>query len=276
MKKVTNTVCKITCIALILGSSRLVIESQFLCSYKNAHRSIALLIFFGDSDHHCNRLFARLLFWKTLELLLRVRVNETINSKCAALIDIPWRWVFGNIQNSIFLIKSLYCVWTIQSYEVVLEWYHLQCQTLTLALAMQRLKFQLQSHGFSKKFAINPTANLTLCGLVFQITFCELCFNTLRPRQNGPNFADDDSKCIFWNDNISIWINISPKFVPKGPINNILALFHRMALCHGDKPSSEPIVASLPTHICVSRPQWVNKNTPIVNSSVVLALPCSV
>ena len=28
----------------------------------------------------------------------------------------------------------------------------------------------------------------------------------------------------------------------------------------GDKPLSEPMMVNLPTHICVSRPQWVNKD----------------
>ena len=37
--------------------------------------------------------------------------------------------------------------------------------------------------------------------------------------------ADDMMfKCIFLNENIWISINISLKFVPKGPINNIPAL----------------------------------------------------
>ena len=48
--------------------------------------------------------------------------------------------------------------------------------------------------------------------------------NTLRPRQNGRHFPDDIFKCIFFNENISISIQISLKFVPKGPINNIPAL----------------------------------------------------
>ena len=48
--------------------------------------------------------------------------------------------------------------------------------------------------------------------------------NTLRPRQNGRHFADAIFKCIFLNDNVSIPIKISMKFVPKGPINNIPAL----------------------------------------------------
>ena len=49
-------------------------------------------------------------------------------------------------------------------------------------------------------------------------------FNTLRLRQNGRHFADDILKCIFLNENVWIPIEISLKFVPKGPIDNILAL----------------------------------------------------
>ena len=48
--------------------------------------------------------------------------------------------------------------------------------------------------------------------------------NTLRPRQNGRRFADDTFKCIFLNENARISIEISLKFVPKGPINNIPSL----------------------------------------------------
>ena len=54
--------------------------------------------------------------------------------------------------------------------------------------------------------------------------FCPHCFNTLRPRQNGRHFADDILKCIFLNENVWIPIEISLKFVPKGPIDNIPAL----------------------------------------------------
>ena len=54
-------------------------------------------------------------------------------------------------------------------------------------------------------------------------------------------------------------IEISLKFVPKGPINNIPALVQIMAWRRaGDKPLSEPIMVSLTTHICVTRLQWVN------------------
>ena len=82
--------------------------------------------------------------------------------------------------------------------------------------------------------------------------------NPLRPRENGRHFADDTFKCIFLNEDVRISIKISLKFVPKGPINNIPALVQIMAWCGpGDKPLSEPMVVRLPTHICVTRPQWV-------------------
>ena len=60
------------------------------------------------------------------------------------------------------------------------------------------------------------------------IIFCsiEAALNTLRPRQNGRPFPDDIFKCIFLNENLWISINIPMKFVPKGPIKNIPALFH--------------------------------------------------
>ena len=48
--------------------------------------------------------------------------------------------------------------------------------------------------------------------------------NTLRPRQNVCHFAYDTLKCIFLNENVWIYIKISLKFVPAGPVNNIPAL----------------------------------------------------
>ena len=62
------------------------------------------------------------------------------------------------------------------------------------------------------------------------------------------DFADDIFKCIFLNENVWISIKISLKFVPKGPINNIPTMVQII---------SEPMMVSLPTHICVARPQWV-------------------
>ena len=55
-------------------------------------------------------------------------------------------------------------------------------------------------------------------------------------------------KCIFLNWSVQIFIKTSLKFVPKDPINNIPALLQ----------ISEPMMIIVPTHICVTRPQWVN------------------
>ena len=48
--------------------------------------------------------------------------------------------------------------------------------------------------------------------------------NTLRPRQNGRYFPDIIFKCIFLNKNVRISIQISWKYVPESPINNVPAL----------------------------------------------------
>ena len=67
--------------------------------------------------------------------------------------------------------------------------------------------------------------------------------NSLRPRQNRRHFVDNVFKCNFLNENVWIPIKISPKFVPKVPINNIPALVQIMAWCQtGDKPLSEPMM----------------------------------
>ena len=105
-----------------------------------------------------------------------------------------------------------------------------------------------------------------LCGWVFHVMYQVvrvwiIIFNTLRPRQSGRHFADDNFKCIFLNENA--WISlkimkITLKFVPKVRTNNIPALVQIMAWRRpGDKPLSEPMMISLLTHICVTRPQWV-------------------
>ena len=83
--------------------------------------------------------------------------------------------------------------------------------------------------------------------------------NALRPRQNGRHFADDMFKCIFLNENVWIPSEISLKYVPKVSINNNPALVKIMAWCRpGDKPLFELMMVSSLTHICVTRPQWVN------------------
>ena len=102
----------------------------------------------------------------------------------------------------------------------------------------------------------SPAASLVLCVIKH---LRHRLVNTLRSRQDGRHFPDDIFKCIFLNENASTAIKISLKFVPKGPFNNIPALVQIMAWRRlGDKPLSESMMVILLTHICVTRPQWVN------------------
>ena len=95
----------------------------------------------------------------------------------------------------------------------------------------------------------NSISNNALVGKFKSLT----SINTLRPRQNGRHLPDDIFKCIFLNENVWISIENSLKFVHKGLINNIPALVQIMAWrLPGDKPLSEPMMASLLTHIYAS------------------------
>ena len=64
-------------------------------------------------------------------------------------------------------------------------------------------------------------------------------------------------------------LNSDQKFVPRDPINNIPALVQIMTLRRpGDKPLSEPMMVTLLTHICVTRPQWVKQHHYYILSMV--------
>ena len=66
--------------------------------------------------------------------------------------------------------------------------------------------------------------------------------NSSPPGQNGRHF-DAIFKGIFLNENDSVPIQISPKFVPKSPIDNKPALVQVMAWRRtGDKPLPEPMM----------------------------------
>ena len=81
----------------------------------------------------------------------------------------------------------------------------------------------------------------------------------------------------FSNANIWILFKISLKFVPNGQINNSPELVEILAWRRsGDKPLSEPMMVRLPTHICVTRPQWVlsqnELKTPRVSSQKLIVI----
>ena len=103
-----------------------------------------------------------------------------------------------------------------------------------------------------------------MCGLL-KVHSLILFKHTLRPRQNGRHLPDGIFKCISLNENVWISFEISLKFVRKGSINNIPALVQVMAWRRpGDKPLSGPMMVRLPTHICVTRPQWVTELSTFV------------
>ena len=90
-----------------------------------------------------------------------------------------------------------------------------------------------------------------------QIFFRFACH--IEAETNGWHFADGIFKWIFLNESVWIPIKISLKFVPKGPVNNVPVLVQIMAWRRsGYKPLSEAMMVNFPTHVCVSRPQWVN------------------
>ena len=106
---------------------------------------------------------------------------------------------------------------------------------------------------------MNPAVMLFALSPMQILNAVILKLNTLRPIQNCCNFADGIFKYIFLNINVWISLKFSLKFVPKVRINNILAMVQIMAWrWPGDKPLSEPMMFSLLTHICVTRPQWLN------------------
>ena len=112
-------------------------------------------------------------------------------------------------------------------------------------------------------------SNIKCWAGVCSTTFRSL-LNPLRPRRNRRQFSDDIFKCTFLKGNVLISIDISPKFIPKGPINNIPELGLIMAWYRpGHKPLSEPMMIISLTYIYINQPQWVKVNL-IVNQLCVL------
>ena len=68
------------------------------------------------------------------------------------------------------------------------------------------------------------------------------------------------SCAISWMKMYEFRLKFHLECFPKGPINNIPSLVQIMVWRRpGDKPLSEAMMVDLPTHVCVTRPQWVKK-----------------
>ena len=75
----------------------------------------------------------------------------------------------------------------------------------------------------------------------------------MKPRQNGRHLPHDIFKCIFWNENVRIAIDISLRFVSKSSNNNIPVLVQIMPWRRpGDEPLSEPMLIIFYWRICAS------------------------
>ena len=84
-------------------------------------------------------------------------------------------------------------------------------------------------------------------------------FNTLRARQMDAISQTPFSNAFSWMKMFEYRLKFHWSLFFRVQLINILALVQIMAWRRpGDKPLSEPMVVSLPTHICVARPQWVN------------------
>ena len=141
-------------------------------------------------------------------------------------------------------------------------WHNLKCSFLCIAThsiytkiaaILKNSRTQISTNGcIPRQLAISVIVWLQMVNSIW--------LNTLRPIRSRRHFADDSFRYICLNENIWISIKISLKFIAKGPIDNIPALVQIMAWCRpGDKPLSEPMVVSLLTHTCVTRPQWVKR-----------------
>ena len=71
---------------------------------------------------------------------------------------------------------------------------------------------------------LTPNAATAVWKLYLQIGWFRSTINSSPPGQNGRHFADDLFVGIFVYEKFCILVKISLKFVPKGLINNNLAL----------------------------------------------------
>ena len=118
-------------------------------------------------------------------------------------------------------------------------------------------KCRLQTRGDLVSVSVNITLDKGVKKVQLEISWH---INALRLIQNGWLFADENFTCIFLNENVWISLKISLKFFPEVRINNIPSLVQIMAWRRpGDKPLSKPMMVSLLTHICVTRPQCVKE-----------------
>ena len=149
--------------------------------------------------------------------------------------------------------------WARDIYEVL--WGHQRFSAIFAILCSQffieQYKFRAHKTIYSCHKMDHSTKIIYLDAFLKQICAQKMCYiicgiiNTLRLRQNVCHFPDDIFERIFLNENVSISLKISLKFVPKVRINYIPTFVQIMAWhWPHDKPLSEPMLVKLPMHIC--------------------------
>ena len=115
----------------------------------------------------------------------------------------------------------------------------------------QQERFRQEATGGRVRFCLSPkflNQGSADESAVWQILWSP---NKCRSQIMKPNIGKD----LCTANLLILW-----KCVPKGPINNIPALVQIMAWRRPcNQPFTEPMVASLLTNICITRPQSVNK-----------------
>ena len=148
-------------------------------------------------------------------------------------------------------VEQPWSIWANKSHKSWIKWKWILLNTQKHNLDIQSISWWNNTWAYSMGYTATAVP-LKLTDITANL------FNTLRPGQNGRHFPDDIFMWIFLNENVWISNNVSLKFVPKDPMNNIPSLVQIMAWRQpGNKPLSELMMVTLLTPIYVTQPQWV-------------------
>ena len=105
------------------------------------------------------------------------------------------------------------------------------------------------------------------------VHMCLMTFNTLRPRQDGCHFQMTFSNAFPLMKMYEFQLKFHWILFPGVQLTIFQHLVQIMAWRRpGDKPLSEPMMVCLLTHICVTRPHWVNGTEPLPNPTLIYQL----
>ena len=97
-----------------------------------------------------------------------------------------------------------------------------------------------------------------ICAFSYRLWYVGRFIQDWMLTHSGRDEMDNNSQTTFSNvfSSMRMFVQISLKLAPKGLTNNIQALVQIMDWRRpGDKPLSETMMVSLPTHTCVTQPQ---------------------